>query len=323
LTVPAAHLHLAYGLAIRSFLPLPELVPGGSGADVVVREGRVEAGSLAPLAAGRSFAVEGDSIRYAIDGAGRFLVRGGEEIVVEPAPGVEAAALRLILLGPVLALLLRQRGLLVLHASAVALAGRAVAFLGASGRGKSTTAGALLSRGHRLVADDVTAVLLDGDTPRALPGFPQLKLWPEAAESLEGALGPTRRLAAHLEKHASRVAAFDAAPLPLERLYVLADGESHSIEPLSPQEAFLELVRHSYGARLLPALGAPRHLLQCGRLLGRTAARRLAVERSLERLSALAQAIEADLLPAAGASGVRAAPPRGFEGAGRACARSR
>src|SRR5579862_2093768 len=47
------------------------------------------------------------------------------------------------LLGPVLGLLLRLRGVVCLHASAVSLGGRAVAFAGPAGAGKSTTAAAL------------------------------------------------------------------------------------------------------------------------------------------------------------------------------------
>jgi len=43
-----------------------------------------------------------------------------------------------------------------LHASTVALEGRAVVILGASGRGKSALALALMARGAQLVADDQT-----------------------------------------------------------------------------------------------------------------------------------------------------------------------
>ena len=52
------------------------------------------------------------------------------------------------LLGPVLGLLLRLRGVPCLHASAVAFGDSAVAFAGSEGAGKSTTAAALASRGH-------------------------------------------------------------------------------------------------------------------------------------------------------------------------------
>ncbi len=111
----------------------------------------------------------------------------GRDLVIEPAPGAEESELRLIMLGPALAVLLHQRGLLVLHASAAALTSdgshRAVAFMGDKGAGKSTTAAAMCARGHGLIADDLVAVDLSGAVPHVWPGFPHLKLWPEAAAS--------------------------------------------------------------------------------------------------------------------------------------------
>src|SRR5262249_58644811 len=110
-----------------------------------------------------------------------FRVWGGGGIDVEQVSGVEEPVLRLFLLGPALAVLLPQRGRLVLHASAVGIGEGAVCFLGGPGRGKSTIAAALHARGHGLVADDVTVVQLEGDRPITFPRAPQLKLWPNVA----------------------------------------------------------------------------------------------------------------------------------------------
>src|SRR5258708_4473008 len=52
------------------------------------------------------------------------------------------------LLGPVLGVLLRLRGVTCLHASAVSFGDRCVAFVGAAGSGKSTMAAALARRGY-------------------------------------------------------------------------------------------------------------------------------------------------------------------------------
>ena len=61
------------------------------------------------------------------------------------------------LLGPVLGLLLRFRGITCLHASAVAIDGSVIAFVGAEGAGKSTTAAAFARAGFAAVSDDVVA----------------------------------------------------------------------------------------------------------------------------------------------------------------------
>jgi HPr kinase/phosphorylase len=52
----------------------------------------------------------------------------------------------------------------IIHASAVALEGRALLILGASGSGKSTLALDLIGLGAMLVADDRTILRLSGDT---------------------------------------------------------------------------------------------------------------------------------------------------------------
>lgn len=62
------------------------------------------------------------------------------------------------LLGPVLGVVLRLRGVTCLHASAVALGGKAIAFMGVPGAGKSTTAALFARNGHSILADDITAL---------------------------------------------------------------------------------------------------------------------------------------------------------------------
>lgn len=67
-------------------------------------------------------------------------------------------------------------GPLVIHASCVAVAGRAVLITGPSGSGKSSLALTLMAAGAALVADDQTEIYLDGQRlmarcPPALSGL--------------------------------------------------------------------------------------------------------------------------------------------------------
>jgi hypothetical protein len=293
--------YLTYGLGIRSVLPLPELVATETEADVTIRPGNVPR-SPEEVASPRScFRATAEEAGFYWREVGTFLVRGGQEMIIDPAPGVEERVLRLFILGPALALLLHQRGFLILHASAVAVDGVVAAFLGGTGWGKSTTAAALHTRGHGMVADDILA--LDVDDPggaTVLPGFPQLKLWPEAAASLRDVPEELPRLHPRMEKRALRDAdGFPQTPLPLRRIYVLAEGAEQEIVPIEPQGAFVELVRHSYVARLLEETGAAAlHFGQCARLVQTVPVRRLITQRSLTRLADLAQMVEQDVAEA-------------------------
>jgi len=287
-------------LGIHSTFPLPELVACDSSADVVVHLGKVGRLPSSLDAWGRGFWATAEEACHFREDTGAFLAREGREIVVQPASGVEDRVLRLFILGPALALLLHQRGRLVLHASAVEVGGHAVAFMGPSGWGKSTSAAVMHARGHGIVADDLTVIDVGSSCPTAFPGFPQLKLWPEAVVSLGETPETLPLLHPLLEKRARRIMReFSQTPLPLRCIYILDEGSAPAIEPLRPQEALRELIGHWYGARfgveLLQPLGLPSLFLQCANLASRISICRLIRPYSLSVLSDVARLVEEHL----------------------------
>src|SRR5215218_6629728 len=166
-------------------MPLPELVAGEAEEEVSIRFGCVGNLPLEILEEGWGHFSPAPKEDYLFwQNVGSFLVLGGRTIVVDPSPAADERILRLFVLGPVLAMLLCQRGYLLLHASAVAVADEAVLFLGSAGWGKSTMAAALHARGYRLATDDVAVLQVGERCPMLLPSFPQLRLWPEALASL-------------------------------------------------------------------------------------------------------------------------------------------
>jgi len=195
--------------------------------------------------------------------------------------------------------LLRQRGFLVLHGSALARHDRAVAFLGASKSGKSTIAGVFLARGYQLLADDMVAVtqLESSDqAPMVVPGFPQIKLWPDSA----AALGQDAELLDCLhplhEKRDWRIpSAFAEQPVLLDHVYGLSSGTSMEVTRLDPQMAIRELIRHTARIAFLPLNNAETHLRQCAALVDRVPVSSLTVPRSFESLPALADLIDQSL----------------------------
>src|SRR2546421_12252878 len=201
------HSYFAYGLGIHSLLPLPEFMAAPVGADVVIKMCDVSH-SFPDVRDAQSFHMSATPQETCIswDRLGTFLVRNGKEIIIEPFPGAEERLLRLPLWGAVLAILLHQRGLLVLHASAVGINGSAVAFIGGKGQGKSTTAATIYARGHKLLADDVVALDMNNSGgPMVLSGIPQFKLWPEAVSSLGDNPELLPKIFSGCEKRARRV----------------------------------------------------------------------------------------------------------------------
>lgn len=221
----------AHGLLIRSDLPLrlPPAVRAGV-PDVVLRRGvdrAVPAGNppgerLAELRDERNrtfYSVAQDQsqtvMRY--PGLCEFVGdRGLRDIVVHLAPGVDEGVLSVLAGGAVLAVHLMLREELVLHASAVCVAGSAVAFVGASGMGKSTLATLLCADGHRLVADDVVRVCLlrRGARPTVFPGSIESRLRPGASGLADAAPAASVRQTAD-GRIALQLEAHGGPPLPL------------------------------------------------------------------------------------------------------------
>lgn len=287
--------HTVFGLSVESEIPLPELPAGEGHGEVCIH--LAAPGELGPLPGGPSACLgltRQEALLY-LQRIGLFKISAGREVRVAPAEGVPEGLLRLALLGPVMGALLFQRGRLALHASAVAAAGGAVAFLGISGLGKSSLAAALCRRGCSLLADDIAALDLDGRRIHVLPGPPRIKIAPAVA----ACLGIEACQLSRLDFEAGDLTWFlparsSKSSLPLKRIYVLGEGDGPGVTPLSSQEAFVELIRHAYlGSSLRPGDGF--HLSQFARVVRETPCARLTRPARLEELPQLAGFVRQDL----------------------------
>jgi hypothetical protein len=287
----------AYGVRFHSVVPLPASTGAADGlADAEVRWADLDGVRTNLLARWLPASVTDGETGLSMPGIGTFLVRDGREVLVDPDPDGNEALLQLALLGPVLAALLHQRGDLVLHASAVEIDGAAIGFLGGRGAGKSTMAAALLRRGYPLLTDDILAVSLEDGSPRVLPGFPQLKLWPDAVVALGGDPVLLPLVCEGEDKRAQTVAEFPPArSLPLACLYVLAGGDTLAIEQLSSRDAFLEVVSNSYGITWLHGVSGPGQFAARAELVRRVPVRRLRRPPGVDLVAPMTRLVEEDL----------------------------
>lgn len=287
--------HQAFALIISSDIPLIELPPADGSPDVEVSIGSVE-GAPAP-ADGWIVTAEPDDVRGWIPGGGAFRVRNGREIIVDPAPDADDRAVRLGIVGPLLGVILTQRGRFVLHASTVAVDGHAVAFVGPSGRGKSTLAAAMTGAGNPLIADDMTVIDPSGLIPVVQPGFPRVKLWPDSAGALAHDIENLPLLHPDRTKRSVQLAsAFQRDPLPLARCYLLEDGDDESSTEVPALEAVLALIACTYQASWLHETGASGANLQyCAALTRSGVVRRLRRRRAFEALPDVIRFVERDV----------------------------
>jgi len=292
----------AYGLVIGSEVALPELEPTAPATpdlEIAVRPvdfpGATSHGATA-------FRFEPTRQYLSWHAVGTFMISDANRIDVDPAPEIDDPLLAFPLLGPVMALALHQRGLLVLHASAIAVGGESVIFMGDKGAGKSTTAGAMIRAGHRLLTDDVVALdLSDPERPMILPGFPQLKLAADAAGAIRLEQAEVRpQVHPQIDKAQHRLRdGFAAEAVPVSRIYVLERGGRAAISPLTGAAALPAIIKFSYvtrfGRQALPGNLAAAHLSQCAHVAGRVGVSRLEVPPCLARIDEAVAAIETDL----------------------------
>jgi hypothetical protein len=177
-----------------------------------------------------------------------------KEIHCYAKPEISLETIRHLLLDQVIPLVLSSLGKLVLHASAVVADEGAIAFLGTSGRGKSTLATYLARQGLPALTDDCLLLEQRDGNLIATPSYPGFRLWQDSVSALFEHAPDLDRVAHYSEK--KRVGtdqiSFCTHPVSLARAYVLGDVEETTnaneitVTPLSPREIFLELVQYTY-----------------------------------------------------------------------------
>lgn len=297
----------AFGLRVDSEVPLPSLPASNPGSgddagavDVTVRRASIPtdpsalADGFDPVYEGPDGALvayrSGETVHWFAEGVGTLRVDAGETVEARPGPSAEDGSLADLVAGPGLRTACRLRGAVVFHASAVAVDGRAVAFLGRSGAGKSTAAAACHAAGHTVASDDAVVVRWCDGVPVVPSGRRVLDVDAPALDALglDGD-GPTW--------------VADGGPWPLSTVYVLADGDEFAAESLTPREATFALLRASDGLYAEDDRDARhRHHEDAARVAGAVDVRRLVRPRSLDELPALAGFVAADARDGDGAA---------------------
>ena len=209
------------------------------------------------------------------------------------------------LLGPVLGLLLRLRGVTCLHASAVAFDDRAVAFVGDEGAGKSTTAAVFARRGHPVISDDVVAIVEREGAFHVLPAYPYLSLWPDSVKMLYGPDKSLPTFSANWDKRVLSLAEdrlrFEERSLPLGAIFVLGERSSESAAPFletpTAQESLVALVANSYATGMLDKDMRAQEFALLGRMLASVPVRRVRPHEESTQIDRLFEVIRSGYLP--------------------------
>jgi hypothetical protein len=244
-------------------------------------------------------------LQYHAWNIGRFWIEAsGKHIWYSPEPGAREADIEQMLVGPVLGLALLRQGQLLLHAGAVAVAGRAVAFSAPSGLGKSTLAASFVRAGYPLISDDLLPLVRRADGFAAAQSVPRIKLWTDSLDALGEDAGRYDLVLSGLEKRRvpidDRWGSVAPASLPLAAFYFLTPHRDTArpvtVEPVEALPATLTLAASVYMAEVLRGPHAARALDAVADLARQVPIRRVSYCRDYGVLPALRAALLAGLV---------------------------
>lgn len=170
-------------------------------------------------------------------GGVRFHYRRGEGITVDLTQDQAEESdsdFELFLWGTVFGAVAWLNGLVPLHASAVDVGGRIVAFTADSGGGKSTLSASLAALGLPHVCDDTLVVSIEGGEVTALADEKSLKLWGDALSLL--GIDADRPIPAYEGKFYASAPQKAVGKLPFTDLIFLERGESVTLTPITGVE---------------------------------------------------------------------------------------
>lgn len=226
-----------------------------------------------------------------------FLVdRAGTEVWAHWSAPLTLEDTTTYLLGPVMGFVMLLRGIVCLHASAIAVDNKAIALLGPAGSGKSTTAAAFSDRGYSILAEDVVTLDDRGNHFLVRPGYPCIRLWPASVKALYGSETHLPKLTPNWDKcYLDLKNQFHAEPLPLGAVYHLGERRHDVVAPLvqslDRSEGLLSLIANTYATKLMDKQMRAREFELLTRVLNNVPLRRVTPHADPARIPELCDSI--------------------------------
>jgi hypothetical protein len=248
----------AFGLKIASELMLPELPEDAfPEPDVSIHWGENPAELSGIKGSGVLYQAKMNDFLFRLETVGSYRVQDGNKITVQRLNDSTDDEVRLFLLGSAFGAMLMQRDLLPFHGSTVVKDDKAYVIGGISGAGKSSLAATLVKRGYRLLADDISVILMDNGHPLVLPGIPHLKLWKDVLKKLEEDVSQYMKVRPQLLKYRKPARTdYFASPVSLASISLLATKNTPGFETeaIKGAEKFTILKNNTYRYQYIDGL---------------------------------------------------------------------
>lgn len=242
------YFYFAYGLNIASELELPlELIDASSSTDVCIKVcDNIQYRALNHTHDGVGYTLHEDYVFLHWERVGSYLIKNGKDIWFKPNYETFTEQIYSVsLLNTVMAVLLFQRGRMILHGSSVKIGDKAHVFVGGKGFGKSTLATCLRETGYSLLSDDVCSIVSHKSECKLYPSFPQVKLWPDAMKYLKYDPQEHKRVFSFTDKRVvTSNIEFSTTPVQLGAIILLSFGDSIRLDPITGYRSIETLFPH-------------------------------------------------------------------------------
>lgn len=293
----------AYGLKIKSEIILPELdlekYPNNF--DILICYRYINSNKINIIKefnlTDNTKAISASNGLYLIwNGIPICLIRDGKSIIINESTGLDESFIVFFILGYSMAILLHQRGMLVLHGNAVKIKDSAIALLGPSGSGKSTTSLILNNMGYDLIADDILSIDLFGKFPKVFSGYPRVKIWSDVIENMGKDINSIPQVHSNFPKLSYKInKLYSDKKSPLKSIYILEPSKKTEIRELNIQEALWNLVKNTYNIKIFDDDELRSNLDQCAKLASSIPIKSLKLVHSLQNTSEIIKILEDDL----------------------------
>jgi len=229
----------------------------------------------------------------------QFLVSAdGTSVACDMSGAASEESFQTYQLGHVLSYALVKQGHEPLHATAVVVDGGAFAFLGRSGRGKSTLAASFVKAGYRVLTDDLLRLQDIDGVLCGHPGPPRIKVFEEIAHKILPEQSAVSRLNPDSGKLILALGPRQYCATAVRLLGFFAIAESTACErdvdlaALTPAESMLELVHSTFNSRLRGSDRMTRQFLAAKEWCTRVPVQRLAYPRTLAGVASVIDALQ-------------------------------
>ncbi len=219
--------YLVSGITIQSDIYYSELVETDNEYEVTLSYGKVPKHLIKNNVDFPFIEANENQYLLRLENIGRLLIENGTTITIEKDANGNSHDIEKYVMTNILGALSYQRDWIPMHGGVFVHNRKGILITGASGNGKSTILTALMSKGYKILSDDISNLKIIDNKIFAFPCFPYLLIWDKTAKKFNLETIDKKRIRKDMEKYIYPMDKniFHDTPIELSKIYFLLNEE--------------------------------------------------------------------------------------------------